>query len=184
METTRRGQPLGPGRIDRTKVKATTEDDMRRHMAEYGLDPDNPLAGYRPLVSPSEVRKHSDLSQDARALGVPVKTIRDWEQGRSMPDPASQALLKIVDPGVDGFDIEPFKGVLARAAEEDAAGARREQWAERVNRALLDVAARVEIGVVTKEDAAKLWDQLNDLRGLQPQEIDLLLDVWSKASAA
>lgn len=97
MEATR-GRALGPGRIDRAKVAATSEADTRRHMVEDGLDPDNPLAGFRPLVKAIEVRRKTGLSQDkfASALRIPVKTIRNWEQGRSTPDPAAQALLVLV----------------------------------------------------------------------------------------
>lgn len=93
-----RGRTLGPGRVDMVKVEATTEQDVRRHMVEDGLNPDNPLAGFRPLSAVAEVRHQAEMSQDAfaKALHVPVKTIRNWEQGRSRPDPAAQALLAIV----------------------------------------------------------------------------------------
>ncbi len=31
------------------------------------------------------------------AIGVPVATLRNWEQGRVAPDPAARALLRILD---------------------------------------------------------------------------------------
>lgn len=98
METAR-GRTLGPGRVDRAKVATATDADTRRHLAEAGLDPDNPLAGFRPVLSVAAVRQKAGLSQDkfAAALRVPVKTIRNWEQGRSSPDPAVQALLTLVN---------------------------------------------------------------------------------------
>jgi putative transcriptional regulator len=94
-----RGRNLGPGRVDKAKVEATTEEDTRRHMIEDGLHPDDPLAGFTVRSKVVDVRRKADLSQDAfaRALRVPVKTIRNWEQGRSKPDPAARALLAIVD---------------------------------------------------------------------------------------
>ncbi len=94
-----RGRTLGAGRVDLAKVEATMEEDTRRHMAEDGLDPKNPLAGFTPVSKVAEVRQKTAMSQDtfARALHVPVKTIRNWEQGRSKPDPAARALLAIVD---------------------------------------------------------------------------------------
>ena len=98
METAR-GRTLGAGRIDRAKVAATTEADTRRHLVEDGFDPDNPLAGFRPVLSVAAVRRKTGLSQDkfAAALRIPVKTIRNWEQGRATPDPAVQALLRLVN---------------------------------------------------------------------------------------
>ncbi len=49
-------------------------------------------------------RKHLDLSQNefARLLGVPVGTIRDWEQGRKQPDSAARTLIKVArdHPGI------------------------------------------------------------------------------------
>ncbi|MDX7952777.1 helix-turn-helix domain-containing protein [Lichenihabitans sp. Uapishka_5] len=98
METTR-GRRLGPGRIDQARVAATTEADTRRHLAEDGFDPDTPLTGFRPVPSVAAVRRKAGLSQDkfAAALRIPVGTIRNWEQRRSVPDPAAQALLTLVD---------------------------------------------------------------------------------------
>ena len=94
-----RGRILGRGRVDRAKVEATTEEDTQRHMIDDGLNPDNPLAGFTPRSKVAEVRQKAAMSQDvfAQALRIPVKTIRNWEQGRSKPDPAARALLAIVD---------------------------------------------------------------------------------------
>ncbi|MEH3148146.1 MAG: transcriptional regulator [Methylobacterium frigidaeris] len=54
-------------------------------------DPDNP-----PLTDEELAR-----GLFAQALGIPVATLRDWEQGRIAPDPALRALMKLVldDPG-------------------------------------------------------------------------------------
>lgn len=97
METTR-GRTLGPGRVNRAAVEGTTEEDTRRHMIEDGLDPDNPLAGMRQVMSPAEVRKRTGLTQSsfASAIGVPAATIQNWEQGRTLPDPAARSLLALV----------------------------------------------------------------------------------------
>ena len=98
MAATRRGRPVGPGRVDLAKVEATTEEDTRRHMIEDGLDPDVAPGPYRVIRPVGEVRKRVGLSQDAfaRAIGVPVATVRNWEQGRTIPDPAAQSLLALV----------------------------------------------------------------------------------------
>ena len=86
------------GRIDRAKVDATTEEDIRQHMIEDGFDPDEPLKGLRRVYAPAEVRKRTGLSQSAfaKAIGVPLATLRNWEQGRISPDPAARSLLALV----------------------------------------------------------------------------------------
>jgi putative transcriptional regulator len=35
-------------------------------------------------------------AQFARALRIPLSTLRNWEQGRVLPDPAARSLLAIV----------------------------------------------------------------------------------------
>ncbi|WP_163310691.1 helix-turn-helix domain-containing protein, partial [Enterobacter kobei] len=70
-------------RVDRAKVEATTEEDIRRHMIEDGEDPDTPLGEFVEEVPPAEVRKRLGMTQGAFAamLGIPVGTLRNWEQG-------------------------------------------------------------------------------------------------------
>jgi putative transcriptional regulator len=44
------------------------------------------------------VRQALGLSQDdfAEAFGIPVGTLRDWEQGRAEPDQAARSYLKVI----------------------------------------------------------------------------------------
>ncbi len=85
-------------RIDRAKIDATTEADIRRHMIEDGQDPATKLAGFAPVIPPQVLRKRLGLTQAefARALRIPLSTLRNWEQGRVLPDPAARSLLTIV----------------------------------------------------------------------------------------
>ena len=87
----------GPA-LDREKLAATTEDDIRRHALEDGKDPDAPLEDFVVEWPAALVREKLGLSQAefADALTVPVGTLRNWEQGRVRPDPAARALLRIV----------------------------------------------------------------------------------------
>ena len=84
-------------RIDRAKLKATTEADIRRHMAE-----DGELPGRAPdiasVFSPQVIRKRLGMTQEqfASALRIPVGTLRNWEQGRNTIDPAARSLLMVV----------------------------------------------------------------------------------------
>ena len=87
------------GRIDRAKVAATTEADIRRHMIEDGEDPDAPLPReLQPYISVAAVRAKVGLSQGefATATGIPVATLRNWEQGRRRLDPTARALMRVI----------------------------------------------------------------------------------------
>lgn len=45
------------------------------------------------------IRARLKLSQPAfaRAFGLPVGTVRDWEQGRAVPDQAARVLLRVIE---------------------------------------------------------------------------------------
>ncbi|MFL5213789.1 MAG: helix-turn-helix domain-containing protein [Microvirga sp.] len=83
------------------RLDAMTDEEIAR--AAEG-DPDNP-----PLTEEEAARgvfardvrcarEKTGLSQErfATALGLPVATLRNWEQGRFNPDPAARALMRIV----------------------------------------------------------------------------------------
>lgn len=85
-------------RVNRTKVDATTEEDVRRHMIEDGEDPDAPLGPGRVVWPPAAIRAKTGLTQAefAGRLGIPLKTWRNWEQGRTGTEPAVRALLALI----------------------------------------------------------------------------------------
>lgn len=89
-----------PSTVDRARLDATTEDDIRRHMIEDGQDPDEEMDPefFIEVFPPQEVRRRLGLSQDAfaAALRIPAATLRNWEQGRTRLDPAVQALFRIL----------------------------------------------------------------------------------------
>ncbi len=82
----------------RRRMDETTEDDIRRHMIEDGEDPDA-QPRFAPPVLAQDVRKKLGLTQPqfAQLLGIPVATLRNWEQNRFTMEPAAQTLLKLVD---------------------------------------------------------------------------------------
>jgi putative transcriptional regulator len=82
---------------DRAKLAATSEADIRRQMVEDGENPDEELAE-RDVISPWFIRKRLGLSQKAFAetLGIPVATLRNWEQNRVAMEPATVALMRIL----------------------------------------------------------------------------------------
>ena len=93
MEHIRRRRP----RISRAKIDATTEAEIRRHMREDDRD-GTILAGFAPVIPPQLLRRRLVMTQEefAKALRIPLSTLRNWEQGRVLPDPAARSLLTIV----------------------------------------------------------------------------------------
>ena len=85
-------------RVDRARVAATSEADIRRHTIEDGQDPSEALIAFAPVIPPQVLRKRLGMTQAAfaRALRIPLSTLRNWEQGRVLPDPAARSLLTIV----------------------------------------------------------------------------------------
>jgi len=83
----------------RRRMDATTEEDIRRHMIEDGEDPDAETPQFERVVLPQDVRKKLGMTQTrfAELLGVPVGTLRNWEQNRFVLEPAARTLLKLID---------------------------------------------------------------------------------------
>lgn len=86
-------------RRNQALIASTDEAAIRRHMIQDGQDPEAaPPSG--PLgATPSTIRRRLGLTQErfAQTIGVPLATLRNWEQGRTEPDPAARALLRILD---------------------------------------------------------------------------------------
>jgi putative transcriptional regulator len=82
------------GRIDSRRVDATTEADIQRHAAEDDAASAQDAAAYT-----RRVRRRTGLTQAAFAarIGVPLDTVRNWEQGKRLPAGPAKALLKILD---------------------------------------------------------------------------------------
>jgi putative transcriptional regulator len=85
-------------KVDRVKLDATTEEEIRHHMIEDGEDPDEEPQFERPVL-PQDVRKKLGMTQIefAALVRIPVATLRNWEQNRFVMEPAAQTLLKLID---------------------------------------------------------------------------------------
>jgi putative transcriptional regulator len=83
--------------VDLARIDATTEADVARQMREEGYDPDEALRD-EDIISPSVIRKRLGMSQArfARAIHVPLVTLRSWEQGKTLMDPSARALMTIL----------------------------------------------------------------------------------------
>ena len=88
------------GRVNRAKFNSP---------AAFAPDPDTPVLTKRELreLKPVAVEQHPDvaamrkrlrLSQGAFAqlFGIPLATVKDWEQGRRRPDAPARAYLRVI----------------------------------------------------------------------------------------
>lgn len=82
------------GRIDVSRVDATTEVEIKRHMLEDDLAARADAGDYA-----CQIRRRLGLTQVqlATKLDVPIDTLRNWEQGKRYPTGPAKALLKILD---------------------------------------------------------------------------------------
>ncbi|MDP4021874.1 helix-turn-helix domain-containing protein [Methylobacterium sp. NEAU 140] len=115
-----------PSTVDREKLAATTEADIARYMREDGFDPDaEPSGPVLSIPTAGELRARLDLTQEAFAafLRVPVGTVRNWEQGRTFPDPAARTLLALV--AADPAHAARILGRPSARPPEDQSVARR-----------------------------------------------------------
>jgi putative transcriptional regulator len=86
-------RPLEPG-ADWARIDATTEEEIAAQAAEDDAEAMRDAASHA-----RRVRQKLGLSQTAFAarIGVPVDTVRNWEQGKRAPQGPARALLRIID---------------------------------------------------------------------------------------
>ena len=90
---------------DRARVDAMTDEDIARAVAEdpdaAPLLTDEQLAGMR-VVWPTDIaatRRRLGLSQTEFAawFGISPGTLRNWEQGRRVPEGPARVLLRVIE---------------------------------------------------------------------------------------
>jgi putative transcriptional regulator len=93
--------------MQRLRLKADGRIVELRDGAEFPLAPKMPVTTFVAPVAPIEaaappavrdLRRRARLTQleFAARLGVPVETIRNWEQGKRMPRGPARALLAVI----------------------------------------------------------------------------------------
>jgi putative transcriptional regulator len=88
----------------RLRLKADGRIVEVRDGGEFPLAPEMPAARPQPVaartIDPAvrDLRQRAQLTQleFAARLGVPVETIRNWEQGKRMPRGPARALLAVI----------------------------------------------------------------------------------------
>ena len=85
--------------VDEARIAAMTEEDIRRHMVEDGEDPDAPMPAFQAVPDVQAIRERLSMSQAtfATTIGVPVATVRNWEQRRTGIAPSARTLLRIME---------------------------------------------------------------------------------------
>ena len=85
---------LPKGRVSRTRLEATSEQDIARHQKKDERDAMQDAAKFT-----RRVRKRLGLTQleFSDRIDVSLDTIRNWEQGKRCPTGAAKALLKVLD---------------------------------------------------------------------------------------
>ena len=83
----------------RVRLKADGRIVEIRDGREMPLVPEPPSGETKPCPQVRALRMRSSLTQAqfAARLGLPVETIRNWEQGKRSPTGAAKALLKVLD---------------------------------------------------------------------------------------
>lgn len=96
-------------RVDRAKLRGTTEEDIARHAREDGVGPiaeeeigamlEDGRASVTAPVDVAAIRAKSGLSQErfAEVFGISLPTLRNWEQGRRAPEGPARVLLQVID---------------------------------------------------------------------------------------
>jgi len=103
----RSASQIGKGRVNRQRLRASTEREIARQIAS---DPDVPEMTaadlrrarrvYNPPVPDVKVIRHKlRLSQAefAQQFGFSVRTVQQWEQGRAVPDRPARILLRVIE---------------------------------------------------------------------------------------
>ena len=86
---------LGVATMQRLRLKADGRIVELRDGQEFPLTPAAPDVG---TLEVRDLRRRAQLTQQefAARLGVPVETIRNWEQGKRAPRGPARALLAVI----------------------------------------------------------------------------------------
>ena len=96
--------------MSRRKTKVADDQREEKILAAARADKDNPPLEDRPAASLGKprprvfvMRRALKMTQDefAAAFGIPVGTLRDWEQGRAEPDQAARSYLRVIASNPD-----------------------------------------------------------------------------------
>jgi putative transcriptional regulator len=114
--TVKPGEALPGGETDWARVNAMTDEEV---LAAARSDPDaqpldsETLAKMR-RISPVKALRHRlgmTQAEFSKTFRLPISTLRDWEQHRSVPDAPARALLQAIER-----EPETMRRLLSQAA--------------------------------------------------------------------
>ncbi len=110
------GEALPRGETDWARVSAMTEEEvLTAAYADPDAQPMTPeeLAKLRRVPPVKALRQRLGMTQAefAQAFGLPISTLRDWEQQRCIPDAPARALLLAIER-----EPETMRRLLSSAA--------------------------------------------------------------------
>lgn len=114
--TVKVGEASPRGQTDWARVAAMTDEEvLAAALSDPDAQPLDPevLAKMRRVPSMKTLRQRLGMTQAgfAEAFGLPISTLRDWEQGRSLPDAPARALLRAIER-----EPETMRRLLSQAA--------------------------------------------------------------------
>ena len=104
---------------DWSRLDAMTDEEALRHAREDADNPpleDLPEEGAARVFRPQWIRRRLDMSQQefAEAFGLPLRSLQQWEHGRSTPGKTIRAYFRVIAADPDA--------VRKALAMRDAAG--------------------------------------------------------------
>jgi putative transcriptional regulator len=103
----RSASQIGKGRINRERLRASTEREIARQIASDPDVPEMTAANLRrarrvynpPVPNVKAIRHKLGLSQTefAQQFGFSVRTVQQWEQRRAVPDRPARILLRVIE---------------------------------------------------------------------------------------
>jgi len=100
--TVKAGEPLPTGATDWERLDAMTDGEViAAALADPDAQPSTPekLANMRRVSRVKVLRRRLGMNQAefARTFHLPIDTLREWEQHRSVPDAPARALLRAIE---------------------------------------------------------------------------------------
>ncbi len=94
---------LANGESVAIELAASGRKKLRAEFSNLGIDA---RIIHLPTANVKRIREHFGLSQAEFAIrfGFEIDTVQNWEQGRNVPDQATQLLLKLIETHPD--DVE------------------------------------------------------------------------------